>query len=94
MDARFSDKPAINTHTALTGVALHVYVRSGLFILFQMIGNVLKILFLLYTLISSIESTGQGTLIKKPQKTVKWVCFACFFFLHVSLLYKLKICVT
>lgn len=74
MDARFSDKLAINTHTALTVVALHVYVRSGLYILFQMIGNILKILFLLYTLISSIEVTGQGRLINKPQKTMKWVC--------------------
>lgn len=71
MNARFSDKPAINTQTALTVVALHVYVRSGLFHLFQMIGNVLKIQFLLSTLISSTEVTGQGTLINKPQKTMK-----------------------
>lgn len=77
MDARFSDKPAINTQTALTVVALHVYLRSGLFILFQMIGNVLKILFLLYTLISSIESTGQGTLIKKPKKNCEMRLFCC-----------------
>lgn len=84
MDARFSDKPAINTQTALTVVALHVYVRSGLFLLFQMIGNILKILFLLYTLISSIEVTGQGTLIKKPQKPMKWVCFAFFFYMYPS----------
>lgn len=78
MDARFSDKPAINTQTALTVVALHVYVRSGLFILFQMIGNVLKIQFLLYTLISSTEVTGQGTLIKKPKKNYEMGLF-CFF---------------
>lgn len=71
MNARFSDKPAINTQTALTVVALHVYVISGLFHLFQMIGNVLKIQFLLSTLISSTEVTGQGTLINKPQKTMK-----------------------
>lgn len=75
MDARFSYKPAINTQTAMTVVSLHVHVISGLFLLFQMIGNVLKVLFLLYTLISSNEVTGQGTLINKPQKTMGWVCF-------------------
>lgn len=73
MDARFSDKPAINRQTALTVVALHEHVISEFVLLFQMMGNILKIIFLIYTLIFSIEVTVQGKLIIQPQKAMGWV---------------------